>query len=264
MLGKLIKNEFKATARNFLPIYLIMLTITVFLKVLLEIQTNAGIENTFIDILFGLLMITFILAIIAIFFVTAILIIKRFYDNMLKDEGYLSFTLPVTTGQHLMSKVLVGYAWMIVSFVIIVLSVTILFLGDGEFWEAIQKGFSQAIELVNANGMWHFVIEIIMICLIGLYANIMLGYTCFSVGQNFNKHRVVGAFITYMAIYIITQIVSSVFMVFLLNMDMSEEVSVMSDMFQPFMIYTLAFTLIEAVVFTVITYFMLSRRLNLE
>ena len=268
MLGKLIKNEFKATSRNYIPIYILMLVVTVFMKVLMEIQDGA--EGTFsnsrlIDLLTILSVTTFVIAIMAVIFGTIVLIIKRFYDNMLKDEGYLSFTLPVTTGQHIIGKVFTSYVWVLCSGVVIIASILILFIGDGEAFAEVGKVITEIFRAVDAYGLWGVVIEIIVLIILSIYANIMMWYTCLSVGQNFNKHRVAGAFITYIAIYMITQILNIIFLSVLLGINYENEMlTVESGLFQPYMIYILGLTIVQTVVFTGITYFMLERKLNLE
>lgn len=265
MLGKLIKNEFKATGRTFIPLYILMVVVSVCLKITLELSNGSGADSMIVNMLGLLFLVTFVIAIMGVAFGTIVIILKRFYDNMLKDEGYLSFTLPVTVGQHLTSKMFVSFVWVIVSALVIFLSAMILPLGHGhiyaEFFSIIKDGFSTAVR----NGYLYMVIEMILLLLLAIYTNIMMGYTCFSVGQNLNKHRILGAFITYIGIYMVTQIIiNSVSMVVLLGMDINEEVSIMSSFFQPYMIYLLIFTAVEAVILTVTTHVMLSRRLNLE
>lgn len=267
MLGKLIKNEFKATSRNYVPIYIVMIVVTVFMKILMEIQDNAEgtIANSrILDVLAGFSVFTFVIAIMAVIFGTVVLIIKRFYDNMLKDEGYLSFTLPVTTGQHMVGKALTSYVWVLCSGLVIIVSIIILLLGNGEAFAEIGDVIEELFRGINAYGLWGYVIEMIALVVLGIYTNIMLAYTCMSVGQNFNKHRVAGAFITYIAIYMVTQILNSIFMTVLLGIKFDEEMNVMSGFFQPFMIYVLVVAVVEAVAYTCITYFMLDRKLNLE
>ena len=44
----------------------------------------------------------------AAFVVTAVILIQRFYKNLLGSEGYLMFTLPVTVTQHLLSKTIIA------------------------------------------------------------------------------------------------------------------------------------------------------------
>lgn len=267
MLGKLIKNEFKATSRNFIPMYLFLIVVAVFMKILIEVQSSASgtfANSRVVDVLMTISVTTFVIAIIAVILGTIVLIIKRFYDNMLKDEGYLSFTLPVSTGQHIVSKVLTSYVWVICSAVVIIGSILISFIGEGEGFKELGELIIEIIRGINAYGYWNYVIEFVLVIVIAVYANIMMGYTCLSVGQNFNKHRIVGAFITYIVIYMITEVVNAVFMFALLGVKYDEEISVMSGIFHPFMIYLLGVAIVEAVVFTLITYFMLNRKLNLE
>ena len=268
MLGKLIKNEFKATARNFLPIYLVMVIVAIFMKVIVEIQNNAGgvlAESRIIAILSMLSVVTFFIAIMAVIFGTIVLIVKRFYDNMLKDEGYLTFTLPVSTGQHIVSKVFTSYVWVICSGIVIFSSVLILLIGNGEFFVEAGKVITQIYRAVNAFDLWGYVVSFVVLIIIGIYTYIMMGYTCLSVGQNFNKHRVAGAFITYIAIYMITQICNAIFMVFLFGVNFESQMeTIESTFFKPYIIYILIFTIIEAIAFTIVTHFMLDRKLNLE
>lgn len=264
MLGKLIKNEFKATSRLVAQIYLVMVLITVFLKVMLEIQIGSESNNVFVNTMVGFLMVTFVLAIITLFLGTVIVIIKRFYDNMLKDQGYLSFTLPVTTGQHLASKILVSYIWIIVSFIVAGIAIIILFLDNAEAWREVSQTISSILDVVKQQNLWSLVIKMILIVVIGLYSNIIIAYTCFSVGQLFNKHRIVGALITYMGIYTVNQIVGVIFMLAVLNMEVTNEMTMTVDMFQNIMTYSLTLSVVESIICTIVTYFMLNKRLNLE
>lgn len=268
MLGKLIKNEFKATSRNFIPIYLVMMVVTVFMKIIMEIQNNADgalSQSRIMGVLGVLSITTFVIAIMAVIFGTIVLIIKRFYDNMLKDEGYLSFTLPVSTGQHIISKVFTSYVWVICSAAVIGLSILILLIGHSGAFTEIGQVITEIFRAVNAFGLWGYVIQFAIMIIVGVYSNIMMGYTCLSVGQNFNKHRIAGAFITYIAIYMITQIINSIFLFILLGANYDSQMETMEASFlQPYVIYSLGLVIVEAVAYTVITYFMLDRKLNLE
>lgn len=264
MLGKLIKNEFKATGRIFFPVYILMVVVSICLKITMELSNGSGANNNLISALGLLFLFTFVLAIMAVTFGTVVIIMKRFYDNMLKDEGYLSFTLPVTVGQHLASKLIVSYVWVVTSAVVIFLSGAILPLGHGNIFAELYDAMKVGLKLAVQEGYLHIVIEMILLLIIAVYTNIVMGYTCFSVGQNLNKHRILGAFITYIAIYMITQIVNTIFMVVLLGANINQMDSVMSGFFQPYMIYLLIFSMAEAIIFTVVTHIMLSRKLNLE
>src|SRR5699024_3526845 len=101
---KLLKYEWKACARICLPMYAALLLLSVVTRVMMVEQVQEllyGIPSVLIAMLY-------LAMIVAVFVVTAIILIQRFYKNLLGDEGYLMFTLPVTVGQHIWSKLIVS------------------------------------------------------------------------------------------------------------------------------------------------------------
>ena len=134
MLGKVIKNEFRATTRYFVPIYAFALLAAAFLKIMMTVtgteDSTGGIVQMVMKVISGFSVFTFVIAIIAVVAGTAVVIAKRFYDHFLKDEGYLTFTLPVTTGQHMAGKVITSYVWIIGGVIVILLSLGILSIGN--------------------------------------------------------------------------------------------------------------------------------------
>lgn len=98
MTGKLLKYELKATARVMLPLYLVMLLATLVMAVNLDSgKVNNFILNTIINA-------AFFIAVFVCFVVGTLMILQRFYKNLLGSEGYLMFTLPVTTMQNILGK----------------------------------------------------------------------------------------------------------------------------------------------------------------
>ena len=75
MLGKLIKNEFRATARTFGAMYLIVFIVTVLLKLVIEIQDAFDLDNVVINILSFVTITAFVLGIIGVIIGTFILIL---------------------------------------------------------------------------------------------------------------------------------------------------------------------------------------------
>lgn len=91
MLGKLIRHEFRATARTMVPLFLILLaaTICAFISV-------GFLKTGIFTVLSALFVFLFFLAVFASSIMSLVLMIQRFYHNFLTDEGYLMFTLPVS------------------------------------------------------------------------------------------------------------------------------------------------------------------------
>lgn len=265
MLGKLIKNEFNATVRTFGAMYLIVLVVTVALKLFVEIQDAFNLDNTVINILGVVTITAFVLGIIGVIFGTFILILKRFYDSMLKSEGYLTFTLPATVGQHIASKSIVSYVWILASGVFIFGIVIILFLGHSNPFVAMRKEFMEIIDILSKYHWWKYVFEVIAALAICAYNYIAIGYACFSVGQAWMKNKIVGAFATYVVFNIITQVVASIgMMVMFGDMDAVNNVNMGDTFFEPLMIFVIVEQLTVAILSTIVTHIMLSRKLNLE
>ena len=87
MLSKLLKYELKATGRIFLPLFLALLLFAGINRFTLspdEFDAPAMIS-----------MIMYIIIMVGMFVMTFIMMIQRFYKNLLSDEGYLMLTLPV-------------------------------------------------------------------------------------------------------------------------------------------------------------------------
>lgn len=125
MLGKLMKYEFKATSRMLLPINGAMLLFALINRLFMELnffQTG----NMAISALATVMAVMYVMVIIAAFVITLIVIIQRFYKNLLTDEGYLMFTLPVKAHSHITSKGIVAFVWYLASFVVCALSIFIL------------------------------------------------------------------------------------------------------------------------------------------
>ena len=105
MLGKLIKYEFKATGRTMLLLIaavLVLAALSGMSVILLDRETSYGI----LQAIFVLILIAFFACIFALGVMALAMMIERFYKNLLGSEGYLMFTLPVSTSSLIASKAL--------------------------------------------------------------------------------------------------------------------------------------------------------------
>src|SRR5690554_3907592 len=102
MLGKLLKHEIKATSRLFLPMFASVILVALINKVVSSPFEQNGLSFSLVirgsDLmsliqLFSVL--TFILLLLVAIGMSFFVMIQRFYKNLLRDEGYLMFTLPV-------------------------------------------------------------------------------------------------------------------------------------------------------------------------
>ncbi|MFA6628044.1 MAG: hypothetical protein WCT17_05900 [Bacilli bacterium] len=118
MLKKLIKHEFKSSWLEMVIANGAVLIITVFVAILIRIGSS---------ILFQTMGLTSLLLLyvgqIILVFMT---IIRSLNKKLFTNEGYLSFTLPVTTRQLLFSKVFVNVIWIIGTALVMIISLVIM------------------------------------------------------------------------------------------------------------------------------------------
>ncbi len=111
MVGKLIKNELKAGLHSVAPIYIATFAVVAILAIsfLFEIVWLAAIG-----------LIAVVLVAFGILAVTIISVINNFNKSMFRDQGYLTFTLPVTSGQLLFTKALCSFIWILLSYIVLI------------------------------------------------------------------------------------------------------------------------------------------------
>ena len=85
MLGKLLKHEFRATARTMLPMFGVVLVLSLLAN--LSFARIADTDSGALDILFGLFIFAFFLGLFTMGVMSLVVMIQRFYKNVLGDEG---------------------------------------------------------------------------------------------------------------------------------------------------------------------------------
>lgn len=138
MLGKLIKHEIRHSARYTMSIYMAVAALVAIMGLALITKT------TWIGLMGCMaLYITGIAAVI----VTLVSVIKNFYDTLYGRQGYLTFTLPVKCSTLLISKVIVSFMWIIISFIVMVLTGVLIFLYAKQRTEGTFDLFGDALAI---------------------------------------------------------------------------------------------------------------------
>ena len=102
MVKKLLKQEYKYYIRTFIFILPAILLLGLSVRVIQFFEVN----HFLYYLAFGGLLVMFFGGSAAVIIAAEVLAIVRFYKNMYSTEGYLTFTLPVTNHQHLISKLI--------------------------------------------------------------------------------------------------------------------------------------------------------------
>lgn len=132
MLGKLLKYEIKHSARYTATIYLATVAFAAISVIALLINSTwLGVMSCFMLYFAGF----------ASVIVTLVSVIKNFYDTLYGRQGYLTFTLPVKCSTVLLSKLIVSVLWIIVGFLVMGLTLAVVFLYAKEKSESIFETF---------------------------------------------------------------------------------------------------------------------------
>ena len=268
MLGKLLKYELKATSRVFIPLYIAILVVSIVngLSLNLEILNIQGLATIVLMCLF-----------ISLFVITIVVTIQRFNKNLLKDEGYLMFTLPVSSKHLVLSKYLTSLIWTFLSFVVAFLSFTIIFMIPTykyfDFSYFINEFNLLFSNMLNLNILGQF-LNIILLMIISYTIFIFNVYLALSVGQLpiFNRFRNVSSFIGFLVINLLISYAQNIVSLFVndasVNIEAIDNInyainSVTSIVSKGLNIAIVINLIIILVLFFATTY-ILDKKLNLE
>lgn len=276
MLKKLLKYEIRATARLFLPVFGAILVLAILNNIFFNF-------NDIPDFAAVLTMMVYVILIIALFVLVFVVMIQRFYKNLLCDEGYLMFTLPVKTWQLIASKLIVSIMWLAICSAVTVLSIFIVAFSP-EMLQAIpglMGTFSDFLAHYVGISEVTLLFEFLLSMLIGTIGSVLMIYAAISVGHLVHKHRVLTAFGAYIGLNIVESIITNLYFTLIGRIydsaipygaygsyqfgygayDFARELVGAMHMV---MIPTLIITVIFSAAYFVLTNYILSHRLNLE
>lgn len=195
MLRKLIKYDIKSVA----PIWCLMAVVVACMAVFGSVVARVSIEAMErVDIfallpVFGMLL-AGLCAVVVVSspFVTMFLVYWRFYKNFFTDEGYLTFTLPVSRRQLMLSKVINAMIWMLAHGVLLVFCLLIACwivpptFGDGLFNTVIFEGIGRALRgFWELGGAWTILwtLEILVGLLVSTLFSVGCFHLCITIGS---------------------------------------------------------------------------------
>lgn len=273
MLGKLIKYDLKSMNRILIIVHGFLLLMAVLLRIALSSLT-LDVEAS--QILFGLTVLLYTIAITGITFATSIVIAVRFYRNLFSDEGYLSQTLPVTTGQHLLAKTISGTIWAFLDYCFILLA---LFIGIAtrDVMQTLSQNKAEIYRILSLPSdltITRLILILLALGLIGCVCNVITYYASVVLGQLFPSHRVVGAVACYFGLSTVISILSFAMITVIelthgssfLLLDATDELIALNvwDYMWTITLYGISLSLIFCIILYVLSYYLMKRRLDLN
>ncbi len=266
MLSKLLKKDFYSTCRFFIPLLCGYTIAAIVGKVLFEIvlsQSSFSISSGFFDgiALFAVFYLFIcIVYLIACYLMTSVFIIYDFYKTMVSDHGYLTHTLPVKTSTLIWSKTLISAFWHILVNFVIGLSFLLLFTGHLKHVPVMDiiESMIPSFDLKLTTYSFYTIINMI----IELFNQPLMFFCCIAIGQLWKNHRILGAILSYIGMYIFIQILSTVILVITGNGSIYHHSGLF--FYNGYMFFAALFGLATTVIFFWVTNYILSNKLNLE
>lgn len=265
MLGKLMKYEWKATWKLLLSANALTFVMTILAWCMVKILDRSGGDFAMMDFTAVMVLFTYAGSMFAVSVGTAIYLIHRFYTSTYGDQGYLLHTLPVDTHHIIVAKILVSTAWVMISILAIYLSVIFLFASSSEVFDSMMRGMKDTIAFLGAQKITIFTVIMTLIAFIlSVFAKVLKVGACISLGQLSSNHKLMLSFAWYVAIYVVERVVYGIYfalqITFYRGLSNTHYTSIFDNQWET----SLIAGIISCVVYYLLTWYVMSRKLNLE
>ena len=200
-IGKVFKYEMISVGRMILPVYAVLLALSLIIGVFvmnnnLDFDSNGdfGVVKAII-LMFAIIL--FSVMIVILFSVIA----RRFKKSILGDEAYLNLTLPVSIGEHLCGRYLANFVWGL-SYAIVMVASVLLILIRG--WNrAIPRLLEKTAEfkLEYEVGFGYFFCNLLIHALIFFMLICVFIYVTGTIIHLIGKHKTLTAVLSFATVF---------------------------------------------------------------
>ncbi len=264
MFAKLLKYDFRATWGLLGVLSVIALGVGALGSVVIR-QLEREPEGFFLAML--------IISLIGVFFylvgyslAAMLLLVGRFYKSRFTDEGYMTFTLPVSNHQILLSGFLnFALGWLACIIITGIAFGILVFFGveelDGQRWEFVKMCFDSLPKFLGEVGVGNVLMFLLMF-LTGLISEVFTIMLSITIGAIIAKrHKILVAVAVYYGISIAVSVVSTLFMTCSGLFRMTE---MMQSTFLGTAGYVTAGNGVLSLICYFVMYYLTSRKLNLN
>lgn len=275
MLRKLLKHEFRATARTMVPLFGIVAVLALGgnLSTRFLLEADSFVPN----LLGGILIFAFVIGMVGLVIMSVVVMVNRFRTNLMGDEGYVMFTLPATSHQLVWSKIIVSTVWFLAT-VLVEFLCMFMFLFDMQVLQEIfSTQFFQGLwqllqELIATYGLNLPVmgVELLLLALLSCAALCLQFYAAIATGHSFANHKMAFSILFFFGFQFALQFAAGM-SIYLLDESQLYwwlyEMSLSMDgmgAFHSVIFMSIGYCIIPSAIFYGITATMLKRRLNLQ
>lgn len=275
MLGKLIKYDLKAGIHIMIPAYIFIILCTVFSRITNIVSGMlSGSLKHIINFLFIVSTFILILSIMATCVITLVWTVLRYRNNLLRDEGYLMHTLPVTTVNLYFSKIITAIIFFLADTAVIIFSVILSGIPKeyGINWEYIKNAlttFHYGAKEYGINGNI-YIAAIIIVIFTALYMSVSQLFASLNIGYSIPFGKGASRDLISIAVYIVTYIIMQVVMfmiifipVLIADFDIENEIEMLKYT-QTFLFVAIAAMVFFSVIYSLVSIKLMQKKLNLE
>ncbi|MCI8524347.1 MAG: hypothetical protein HFF17_00130 [Oscillospiraceae bacterium] len=260
MFGKLLKYDLRSMFKTCVPLWLALLAVAVINRFTVHFRSDSflGALPTVVFMIF------YVALVIAAVMVSMVLIVTRFYNGLLKDEGYLMFTLPVKPWQLVISKGVTATIVSILSTLVAIVSVVLVSSSTEAMRQFCRELWGNLPKFTGE--MWLCVVLSFLTVIATVVASVTHIYAALAIGHLASKHRIGYAVLAYIGINMVMTAIGMT----LAELLSHTEISIDLDFINPFhagnivLTIVLVLTLIVIAIYYFITERILTKRLNLE
>ncbi len=266
MLTKLLKYEFRATARLFVPFYLVLIAFALVNR-LIRFERLVDLDASlfgfgFLEMLGFLAGLGYFALIVAVIVMTLLIMIQRFFKSLLGDEGYLMFTLPVRPWQHIVSKLITAITWTIASGLVTVGSIMI-FTANSGLWPALSVGINDINDTFGITAFFVYSGAV----LVAMASRILMIYTAIALGQLSSRHRILASFAWFAVLDFASKALALAIFLPYAQAYLEKIIDAVSDVMSINLMavwFVILPALVLGILYFILTNYILERRLNLE
>lgn len=219
MFVKLLKYDMRSVWRVWWIMSLSVLGMSLVGGVALKVIISLIEADSFPFVVFLAMLLIFacVMAIIASMVVTELLVFVRFYKNFFTDEGYLTFTLPVSRKDLLLSKTVNALIWTAAQTVLMFVCIFLLLLIGVPDHLGVDffRELNYALSMVGAGaGAWGilYAVEGLILVLCSMIFSISLIHFCITMGAILaKKAKILAAIGIYYAVNMVITFVTQIF-----------------------------------------------------
>ncbi len=208
MLGKLFKHEMKSYC---LPAGITLLAgvvVTLLMKII-SLLPVADENGRYLLQMLSFYGFYYLIALVGV--AMEVFVVVRFFNTMVADRGYLTFTLPVKTSTHIWSKLFAGVLWQLIASAFVMIS-RLLFMAGGYWCDEIQelKDIFHELSDVLPEFQAKYIVTILLAVLLIIVWNFvpfLMIYMCIAIGQLFGKWRIFASIASFFILVICLYIV---------------------------------------------------------